>query len=399
MNDLYNSTNSKSLMTYFGCAPLRILKGKGAILIDENNKEILDCGMALGSVSLGYAFDEVDDFVINNIRKGVNFSRPSYLEEQLVDALKIDIKNNILAKFSKSSSMLSSVIPRVCRYLSNKSLIAYPANGSYLGNTDWYLSKNVKCGGILNEVKERTINFIDGDIDSLKELFDVHSHDLACIIMEPYREAIYFDAYYRELSQLCHKHHVFLIFDETVTGYRFNHPLAQYIINCKPDFTIIGKSFANGYALSALIAEKSLMKKIEDACLEGQLFDFSTTHAGESIGLAAAIKTLEIFRRDNVIEYLNRQGLNLISHLEEILKYRNLDKKIVIKGQPTYFYLASASGWMNKELRKEIVKHFYDNGILFRGTMSLCFSHLQTHVDRICEVFDNLCMSLERSLA
>ncbi|MBA3284686.1 MAG: aminotransferase class III-fold pyridoxal phosphate-dependent enzyme, partial [Nitrosopumilus sp.] len=215
----------------------------------------------------------------------------------------------------------------------------------------------------------------------------------------PYREAIYFDAYYRELSQLCHKHHVFLIFDETVTGYRFNHPLAQYIINCKPDFTIIGKSFANGYALSALIAEKSLMKKIEDACLEGQLFDFSTTHAGESIGLAAAIKTLEIFRRDNVIEYLNRQGLNLISHLEEILKYRNLDKKIVIKGQPTYFYLASASGWMNKELRKEIVKHFYDNGILFRGTMSLCFSHLQTHVDRICEVFDNLCMSLERSLA
>ena len=77
--DYYNSTHAKDISTFYGYAPKNILKGKGALLYDQQDKEYLDCTMALGSVSLGYAYDQVDDFVIKQISSGVNFSRPSFL--------------------------------------------------------------------------------------------------------------------------------------------------------------------------------------------------------------------------------------------------------------------------------------------------------------------------------
>ena len=55
--------------------------------------------MALGSVSLGYANDEVDHFVVEELRKGVNFSRPSYLERELNQFLSKKLERPILAKF------------------------------------------------------------------------------------------------------------------------------------------------------------------------------------------------------------------------------------------------------------------------------------------------------------
>ena len=141
MEDIYNSTQAKSLPSYHGYAPDKIIKGKGCYLFDSHNNKYLDCGMALGSVSLGYAYERVDDFVINKIKEGVNFSRPSYLEEQLTILLQESLNFQFNAKFSKSSSMLLNVVPRISRYLTQKTHIAYPFNGAYLGNTDWFFSK------------------------------------------------------------------------------------------------------------------------------------------------------------------------------------------------------------------------------------------------------------------
>lgn len=188
MGDTYNSTQSKSMEAYHGFAPKKIYRAKGPYLFDCDNNKFLDCGMALGSVSLGYAYDVVDDYVIEVIKKGINFSRPSYLEEELTLLLNKKLGFPLLAKFCKSSSMLLSVIPRVSRYLTGKTHIAYPFNGSYLGNTDWFFSQSKTSGGILDSIRTHTITFKGGDVDSLMELFEKNAHQLACIIMEPFRE-------------------------------------------------------------------------------------------------------------------------------------------------------------------------------------------------------------------
>ncbi len=391
MDDLYNSTRSKSLCDFHGFAPKQILKGKGVSLFDQDHNEFLDCGMALGSVSLGYAYDEVDHCVMQAIKKGVNFSRPSYLEEELTSLLGIILEVPIVARFSKSSSMLLSVIPRICRHLTKKAYIAYPLEGAYLGNTDWYFSKTNKSGGILQETKDKTLNFKNGDIESLYCLFNKHSNNLACIIMEPYRNKIHNESFYSELSRLCIKNNVILVFDETISGFRFGYPLAQTIVNCKADLTIIGKAFANGYALSAVVGENALMKKIHMSSFYEDLYGFSNTHAGETVGLAAAIKTLDIYAKKNVVEYLNLQGEKLMSMMKESIKNNKLDNIFTIKGQPSYFQLSEINMEGKDNSKKNIIKYFYDNRILFRGTMSMSLSHNETHINKIARIFEEYC--------
>ena len=122
--------------------------------------------------------------------------------------------------------------------------------------------------------------------------------------MEPFRERKFDALYYKTLSALCRKNHVLLIFDETVSGFRFGNLLAHIELDCNPNFTIVGKAIANGYALSAVLGEPYLMAEIEKATSKGKLYGFSNTHAGESIGLAAAIKTLEEYEKEKVIEHI-----------------------------------------------------------------------------------------------
>ena len=392
--DIHNSTNSKSINVYHGYAPKNIKKGKGVYLYDQNDNMFLDCGMALGSVSLGYAYDEIDEFVIKTIKDGINFSRPSHLEEELTNLINRDLYNtNYICRYSKSSSMLLSVIPRIARYFTKKKLIAYPKY-SFLGNTDWYLCNTTNAGGILIEIKNSTIVFDTKNDEALLELFNCYAKDLACIIMEPLRYEIENKKFYSLLHSLCTKNNVLLVFDETITGYRFHYPLAQNKINCIPHMTIVGKAFANGYALSALIGMQDLMCQIEQESIAGNIFDFSTTHAGETIGLAAAIKTLNIYRKEQVVSKLHQKGKYLYNLIKKVLDNYSLNEIFTITGHYTYFKLQCTTQKLNKTIMQALCKFFFNKKILFRGTFSVSISHKQQDLDQIIESFSDFCKKL-----
>src|SRR3989337_1212944 len=61
-------------------SPAAISYGKGAYVWDLDGNKYLDCSMGLTSVSLGHAYEPVLERVIKELSKGVNFSRPSYIE-------------------------------------------------------------------------------------------------------------------------------------------------------------------------------------------------------------------------------------------------------------------------------------------------------------------------------
>ena len=395
IQDLYNSTNSKSLKSYYGFAPKSILKGKGVTLFDENGREFLDCGMALGSVSLGYGNNIVDNFVVEQLQNGVNFSRPSHLEEKLTHLLSKHLtKDSLRIKYSKSSSLILSVIPRIARCLTGKERIAYPIN-CFLGNTDWYLSKTRTSGGIPDSVKTTVLNFKAGDIASLQKLFEEHKYHLSCIVLEPYRQTPHSKEFYVLLRQLCNEHGVMLVFDETITGYRFSFPLAQNHVRCIPDLTVIGKAFANGYALAAVVGSLSMMNTIEET---KDLFDFSTTHAGETIGLSAALKTLEIYENERVIDVLNSRGEFLMKSIEDLMKSHGLDNYLKLVGHPTYFTLIPNDPMHGETIKKYLIEFFFQHNILFRGTFSMSMAHEDSQLDKILEKFLAFCKIFEKYL-
>ena len=63
--------------------PKFIARGKGCRLWDMEGKEYIDFRLALGPVTLGYCYDEVDDAVRAQMSNGVLFSMASPIELDL----------------------------------------------------------------------------------------------------------------------------------------------------------------------------------------------------------------------------------------------------------------------------------------------------------------------------
>ena len=66
-------------------SPAAISHGKGGHIFDIDGNKFLDCSMGLTSVSLGHAYEPVIARVKQELDKGVNFMRPSYIEAEMAE--------------------------------------------------------------------------------------------------------------------------------------------------------------------------------------------------------------------------------------------------------------------------------------------------------------------------
>jgi len=62
------------------------------------------------------------------------------------------------------------------------------------------------------------------------------------------------------LKALCQENGAVLIFDEMITGFRWDLGGAQKYYGVKPDLATFGKGMANGFSLSALVGKKEIME-------------------------------------------------------------------------------------------------------------------------------------------
>src|SRR5262245_17937404 len=57
-----------------GVAPIYLDRGKGSHFWDVDDNEYLDLTMAMGPISLGYAYDRVDNAIRDQLTRGINFT-------------------------------------------------------------------------------------------------------------------------------------------------------------------------------------------------------------------------------------------------------------------------------------------------------------------------------------
>ena len=86
-------------------APAAISHGKGAYVWDIDGNKFLDCSMGLSSVSLGHAYRPILNAVKNEIDKGVNFQRPSYIERLMAKEFLDLVPNHQMIKFTKTDQL------------------------------------------------------------------------------------------------------------------------------------------------------------------------------------------------------------------------------------------------------------------------------------------------------
>ena len=388
-------------------APAILSSGKGAYVYDTNGEEYLDYGMGLRSVNIGYGNKEVADAAYEEIIKGNNLTRASLTELKAAELL-IDLIPSVeMVKFAKHGSTVTTAAIKLARAYTNRKYIAVPMEQPFFSFDDWFISSTELKKGTLKETEQFTLKFKYNDISSLEELYVKYPNQIAGVILEPATSLIPCNSgcqksmtcrecpnnetnFLHQVRALTTKYKSVFILDEMITGFRWHLKGAQYFYNVDPDLCTFGKAMANGFAVAALCGKEKIMSQgsIRNIGAE-RVFLTSTTHGAEMSSLGAFIKTIEILKRDNVIQHIWDYGSNLIQEANSLSEKYGLSKNIIFNGlgcSPNYLVMDD-QGNASLSLRTLFLQEMMKEKILF-PYIALSFSHNKSEMERTLLAID-----------
>lgn len=389
-------------------SPAAIVRGKGSHIWDVDGNEYLDCSMGLTSVSLGHAYEPILDVVRKELENGVNFQRPSVLEKQMAETFLDLIPGHDRIKFSKNGSIVTTAAVKLARAKTGRKLVAFPLDHPFYSYDDWFIGTTPCNKGIPEEISALSVTFQSFNLESLKALFEKYPEQIACVITEP-EKANYphlapdfkVGDFLQQAIDLCHENGALFIADEMVTGFKTGFPGSITNYNVQPDMATWGKGIANGFSFCALTGTKEVMD-LGGIINEGEekVFLISTTHGGETHGLAAAMATIKEYEEKNVIAYNHSIGKKIIELCQQLVLESNLSDYIEVvpaEWMPVFIFKDESKG-ASQGFRTLFLQEMIRRGVLFQGIFVPCFSHNEDDVFYFAKAFGESLKVYEQAL-
>ena len=370
-------TYSKGFDQYPSNAPAIMAKGKGAYLFDSDNRPYLDYGMAMRSVSIGYANERVNQAALTQMNNGNSLSRPSLIELQAAQTL-IDLIDGIdMVKFTKNGSTAVTAAVKLSRAYTNRAIVVRCQDHPFFSYDDWFIASTPMTKGIPEPTHRWTKSFIYNDIDSLYQLFNRYPQEIACVILEPATTDHPTNDFLHEVKALCHQYGALFILDEMVTGFRWHLKGAAHYYNITPDLCTFGKAMGNGFSVCAIGGKEEIMQQgsIE---FEGQerLFLLSTTHGAEMSSLGAFIEAVRIMQEKGVVEHLWQYGNRLINMMNTMAQSFGISHSFIAGGVPCspYYTTLNQKQELCLGLKTLFMQEMINRGVLM-PFIALSYAH------------------------
>lgn len=283
-----------------GGEPVFFKQGKGAYLIDVDNKHYIDYVGSWGPLILGHCHPKVIDAVNQVLHSGMSFGAPTELEIQLAEKIIALIPSIEKVRMVNSGTEATMTAIRLARGVTGKNKFI-KFNGCYHGHSDSLL---VKAGsglltlgipatpGIPLSVTEHTLTADFNNLEQTAALFAKYADDIAAIILEPIAGNMGFvlpkPGFLQGLRELCDHYGALLIFDEVMTGFRVGLHGAQGVFGITPDITTLGKVIGGGMPVGALGGRADIMAHLAP---EGPVYQAGTL-SGNPLAMAAGLATL-----------------------------------------------------------------------------------------------------------
>lgn len=388
---LGSQTFSKSKTQYpYGVSPYFIDRGLGSHVWDVDGHEYIDFVNSLASITLGYGDADVTYAVQQQLKQGSIFSLSHSIEVEVAEKIIELVPCAEMVRFGKNGSDATSGAVRVARAYTGRDRIAVCG---YHGWHDWYIGSTSRNLGVPKAIQDLTYSFQYNNLQSLQKLLEKYPNEFAAVILEPMNVVYPNPGFLEGVRELTHQFGCLLIFDETITGFRYAIGGAQEQFGIIPDLTTLGKGIANGYPLSALVGRQDIMNVMED------IF-FSSTFGGETLSLAAALATLKKLQSHFVIDVLTQKGEWIIDQVKSLINKHQVQGFISISGHPTWsFLLIDAIGdYSQSQLKTLFLQEVFKRGILTLGTHNLSYSHSDRDLQKLIEVYDQVFPLLKESV-
>jgi glutamate-1-semialdehyde 2,1-aminomutase len=378
---LGSQTFSKSYTQYpRGVSPLFATKAKGARIWDIDDNVYVDLVSALAAVTLGYNNSQINRSVKKQLRKGVLYSLPGKLEYEV--ALKICelVPSAEMVRFAKNGTDATSAAIRLARAFTGRSHIAMCG---YHGWQDWSMGASTRNKGVPKEVSDLTHTFQYNNIQSLEQIFLEHMDQVAAVILEPMNTDFPNEEFLLKVRELANKHNSVLIFDETITGFRFSEGGAQEFFGVKPDLTTLGKGIANGYPLAAITGKREIMREMEEVFISG-------TFGGELLSLAAAHRVLELHSKREIVPVLRERGQYLCKETERLINQSGLSKVLSLKGHDTWKILVwqDCQNYSAQTIKTLFLQEMFANGVLIIGSHNVTTALTNSNCKKILNAYE-----------
>jgi glutamate-1-semialdehyde 2,1-aminomutase len=387
---LGSQTFSKSRTQYpVGISPLFIKKAKGCHVWDLDGNKYIDLVSALASVTLGYGDSRVNTAVRKQLKRGVSFSLPGTLEAEVAEMICHLVPSAEMVRFGKNATDVTTAAVRLARAYTGKDRVVVCG---YHGWQDWFIGSTSRNKGVPKATSDLTEVFKYNDLESLRKILS-EKNDVACVVMEPMNSSFPNPGFLEGVRELTKNHGVVLVFDETITGFRFSEGGAQELFNVIPDISTFGKGIANGFPLSVISGKREIMMEMEE------IF-FSGTFGGELLSLAAAKSVLELHINREVISQLEQIGLDLQNRVNSAVSQTDTQELLSLSGHPTWIFLnwREIDAYSADLLKTYFMQEMFQKGILILGTHNVNLAHTQRNLEKIEESYLSVLSSISNGI-
>ncbi|MGL2456470.1 glutamate-1-semialdehyde 2,1-aminomutase [Helicobacter pylori] len=363
--------------------PPFILKGKGAYLYDVDNNHYIDFVQSWGPLIFGHADEEIEENIINALKKGTSFGAPTELETTLAKEIISCYEGLDKVRLVNSGTEATMSAIRLARAYSQKDdLIKF--EGCYHGHSDSLL---VKAGsgcatfgspsslGVPNDFSKHTLVARYNDLNSAEECFK--KGDVGCVIIEPIAGNMGLVPAQKEfllgLKALCEKYQAVLILDEVMSGFRASLSGSQEFYGVVPDLVTFGKVIGAGLPLACFGGRAEIMDLLSPI---GGVYQAGTL-SGNPLAVCAGLSVLYKIKRDKTLyTRLNALAVRLTQGLKKSAQNYNIALQTLNIGSMFgFFFNENAVRDFDDALKSdtEMFAKFHQK-MLFKGVYLACSS-------------------------
>ena len=429
-----------NLATFRETGPLVLERGKGVWVFDSDGRGYIEGMAGLWCTSLGYGNEELVEVAREQMLKlpfthlfgGKSHDPAIELAEKLKEWAPMPVSKVF---FGASGSDANDTQIKLMWYYNNaigrpkkKKIIARLkgyhgvtiASASLTGLPNNHIDFDLPIPNILHtscphhyrfaNPGETEEEFATRLADELEEMILREGPDtVAAFIAEPVGGAggvtVPPATYYEKIQVVLDRHDVLLIADEVICGFgRLGTMFGSSAMGMRPDTMSLAKAITSAdFPLSAVLIPEQIYDAMLDESRKIGTFGHGFTYSGHPVGSAIAVKTLEIYERDNIIGHVQGISPSFWRRLEAI---RELPLVGEVRGKGLVAGIELVADRPTKrafEAKRAVgaraVAFAQDEGLIVRNlgdTIAVCPPLVITPAE-IDEMFDRLDRALART--
>lgn len=316
--------------------PLFIESGSGCHIRDADGNNFIDYCGSWGPLILGHADPRVISAVEHALRKGTSFGAPTGYENSLAEIILSQHHGIQKIRFVSSGTEAVMSALRLARGVSGREKII-KFGGCYHGHSDAMLVKagsGLATQGISSSrgipegvVQDTLVSPLDAE-DALNKIIAQYGNEVACIIIEPVPAnnglLLQRKEFLQHVREVCTQHHILLIFDEVISGFRIGFTGASGYYGITPDIVTFGKVIGGGLPVGAFAASSEIMDHVAP---EGDVYQAGTL-SGNPLSMAAGIAQLTACLEDGFYDSLQSKTELLAGTVNAYTQKENIPIRI-----------------------------------------------------------------------